>query len=100
MKELTTCQKRDGSIMPFEKHRITNAIHKAFKEANEGNRIIALKVTETVVETITRKFKGKTPTVEDIQDIVEMTLMQKGFNRTAKLYILYRQDRFRTRVGV
>jgi len=100
MKGIKFCQKRDGTIVSFEKNRITNAINKAFIEAGEGNRIIAQKVTETIVERIMRQFQHGIPTVEEIQDIVEVTLMEYNFNASAKRYILYREERKRTRVGV
>lgn len=100
MKEIRFCQKRDGSITTFDKNLISNAITKAFKEANEGNRVIALKITETIVEILIRKYQRGVPTVEDIQDIVENTLMDFNFNRSAKCYILYREKRNRTRVTI
>lgn len=100
MKEIKLCQKRDGSITSFDKTLISNAITKAFKESNEGNRIIALRITETIVERILRKYQKGVPTVEDIQDIVENTLMDFNFNKSAKAYILYREQRSRSRVGI
>lgn len=100
MQVIKFCLKRDGTIVSFEKNRITNAINKAFKEAEEGNRIIAQKVTETVVERIIRQFQREIPSVEKIQDIVEETLMDYKFNKSAKRYILYREERNRSRIGV
>jgi anaerobic ribonucleoside-triphosphate reductase len=96
------CKKRDGSVVSFEKNRIVGAIHRAFIEAEEGNRIIAQKVTESVVEKIMLRYTDEIPYVEDIQDIVEDVLMSYNFRQTAKKYILYRDKHNRNRkiVGV
>lgn len=91
-------QKRNGSIVPFEQQKITNAIFNAAKEVAEKEGLkpdasIAQHVSDTVVETLEKEFKNKTPTVEEIQDIVERTLIEMGHIKTAKAYILYRQKR-------
>lgn len=97
MKKIKFCQKRDGSVESFEKKRITKAIYKAFKESREGNKTIADKVTETVHERLIKIYGTKPPEVEVIQDIVEDTLMNYNFRRTAKAYILYREEHSRKR---
>lgn len=97
MKEVKYCRKRDGTIVAFEKSRIVAAIHKAFLEANEGNRFIAHKVTETVVERVARIFLDDIPDVETIQDVVEEVLAEYRFLKTAKSYILYRDEHNRSR---
>lgn len=98
MKTLKFCKKRNGSIVAFDKQRITNAIAKAFVDAGQGNRILAAKVTESVVEKLLRTHVNDIPTVEDIQDIVEETLMSYRFTVTAKKYILYRDRHSRDRL--
>jgi anaerobic ribonucleoside-triphosphate reductase len=91
MKPVTYCKKRDGSVAEFDKKRIVNAIKKAFDESEEGNRIIAHKISESIVDELERLFREELPTVEQIQDLVEETLMNYQFKLTAKKYILYRQ---------
>ncbi|MCK2000121.1 ATP cone domain-containing protein [[Brevibacterium] frigoritolerans] len=91
------CMKRDGRIVKFDRNRIQLAISKAFIESNEGNVIISKKVTESVIEYITRSYNDKVPKVEEIQDMVEFTLMDLKFRQTAKRYILYREMRNRQR---
>jgi ribonucleoside-triphosphate reductase (formate) len=91
------CMKRDGRIVRFDRNRIQNAILKAFLESNEGNPYIAKKVTESVIERINRIFIESVPNVEQIQDLVEDTLMNLNFRHTAKRYILYREMRNRER---
>jgi len=97
MKTINYCLKRDGSIELFNKTRIINAINKAYKESDEGNREIASRVTATVTERLLRLFPDDIPSVEDIQDVVEDTLMMYNFRTTAKNYILYRVMRNRER---
>lgn len=91
------CVKRNGSLEPFDKKVITNAINESFLSAGEGNRILAKKVTESVVETLIRAFYQGTPHVESIQDIVEDTLITYNFKKSAKAYIKYRLERTRQR---
>lgn len=97
MYNVKQCMKRDGRIVKFDRNRIQVAISKAFIESNEGNVIISKKVTESVIETITRSYNDKVPKVEEIQDMVEFTLMDLKFRQTAKRYILYREMRNRQR---
>lgn len=87
------CRKRDGSIAKFDKKMITNAIVKAFQESNEGNPFLAQKITEKVVDELTRLYPNSIPTIEEIQDIVEFSLIEYDFRLTAKKYILYRNER-------
>ena len=97
MYNIKHCIKRDGRVVRFDRNRIQNAILKAFLESNEGNQYIAKKVTESVIERIARSFVETVPNVEQIQDLVEDTLMRLNFRQTAKRYILYRDMRNRER---
>lgn len=98
MRKMLHCQKRDGQIVMFEKTRIVNAIYKAFEASQEGNKLIAQKMTETIMENILRVHRDVTPTIEDIQDLVEDTLIKNNFKSTARKYILYRSERAKVRV--
>jgi ribonucleoside-diphosphate reductase alpha chain len=89
----TLIRKRDGRIVKFDPEKITNAILKAFVATNFRNKKIAEKLTQQVVGALDRKFKGKIPGVEDVQDIVEEILIKNGLAQVAKAYILYRQKR-------
>lgn len=92
-------RKRDGSLSSFDKKYISSAINKAFLEANEGNPILALKITETILVEIARTFpSNRVPSVEDIQDIVENNLIKANLPAAAKKYILYRNKRSLLRV--
>ena len=89
-------KKRDGSVVPFVQEKITNAIFNSAKEVAEKEDkkpdiSIAQRVSDTVVDTLSKEFKNKTPTVEETQDIVERVLIEMGHIKTAKAYILYRE---------
>lgn len=89
-------KKRDGSFAPFDVTRITSAIHKAMIAAGEGSEMEANMVANKVfaeLVRITKKFKDFVPSVEGIQDTVEKELILSEYVKTAKAYILYRQQR-------
>ena len=86
---IKTIVKRDGITVPFNEEKITNAIYKANKAVAEEkmeNFDLAY-LTKKVVQQI----EGDSCTVEQVQDIVEKTLMKFGWEETAKAYIIYRQ---------
>lgn len=90
----TSVRKRDGRIVPFNQSRITNAVLKAMKASGEGNERDAQQVSDKVVKELTKKFPPThIPHIEEIQDVVEETLILFDFPKTAKSYILYRQQR-------
>lgn len=84
-------EKRDGSIVDFNKDKITNAIIKAMKSVDMVDEKEASNVATQVVKEINKANKP-IPGVEDIQDIVEEKLMKKH-PKVAKEYITYRNQR-------
>ena len=90
-------RKRDGRIVPFDPERITNAISKAGAATGEFDREMAAKFTIKVLAIAQQVIKDRIPTVEEIQDIVEEVLMASPYRRTAKAYILYREQHARIR---
>ncbi len=94
--------KRDGNIVAFDAEKIKTAILKAVSVTKEFDEKEAEKVTRKVVkmaEEIADKKESnlKAPTVEEVQDAVELSLYSYGFTQTAKTYILYREQRKRIR---
>ncbi len=89
--------KRDGSTQPFEAKKITNAILKAGQSTGEFDAETAKKLTIKVVITVQQLYAETTPSVENIQDIVENVLLTSTFHKTAKAYILYRDQRAKVR---
>lgn len=84
-------EKRDGSIVDFNKDKITNAILKAMKSVDMVDEKEASNVATQVVKEVNKANKS-IPGVEDIQDIVEEKLMKK-LPKVAKEYITYRNQR-------
>jgi len=86
-------RKRDGKLAEFSSERITNAIWKAAKAVGGKDKETAKRLSEEVVNELEKRFGDEgVPTVEEIQDLVEKTLIEKGHARTAKAYILYRKQ--------
>ncbi|HOL21283.1 MAG TPA: ATP cone domain-containing protein, partial [bacterium] len=90
-------RKRDGSIVPFNKQKIADAIFKAAQSVGGQDRYLAEDLAEVVWLYLEKEYKGDIPSVEEIQDIVERVLIKTGHAKTAKAYILYRQKRARAR---
>ena len=85
-------QKRDGRVVDFDSSKITSAIAKAGKATEEFEEREARKLTLKVL-TLARELNlDSSPEVEEIQDIVERVLLDSPFHRTAKAYILYREQ--------
>jgi len=106
-------KKRDGNLEDFNLEKISNAIYKAMLAVDNGSQdnaeIVAQKVFEKLIKNLevrkkNQEFKNEMlecrdgcPSVEEIQDIVEETLMSSEFHDVAKAYILYRQERSKLR---
>jgi len=94
----TKIRKRDGRIVDFDKEKITEAIWKAARAVGGTDRKISEEVCNDVVAMLAEKFNGKRiPSVEDVQDIVEKVLIERGHAKTAKAFILYREEHAKLR---
>ena len=93
-------KKRNGQIVDFHPQKITVAVQKAFAAVlGESHDTESTEISRTVVDAIDLRF-GTTafiPSVEDIQDLVEMALMQRGYFNVAKAYIIYRYEHEKAR---
>ena len=86
-------RKRDGRIVPFDIEKITEAIFKAAKAVGGTDRGAAVHIAESVVDILSILYKDEhIPTVENVQDLVEKMLIEKGHAKVAKAYILYREQ--------
>jgi ribonucleoside-triphosphate reductase len=91
-KIIARIKKRDGAVVDFAQDKITHAIAKAMKSQGIDDFSQAKTVSDIVTFVIEEKFGGYTiPSVEQIQDMVEMVLMKRGYLEVAKSYILYRE---------
>lgn len=86
-------KKRNGNFSTFDKSKITIAIQKAMLEVNI-NTDKAYDITKIVCD----KIKDRSEiSIEEIQDVIESTLMENNYPTVAKAYILYRDERKRAR---
>lgn len=104
---LSQVRKRDGRIVAFDSSRIQSALFRAMRVAGEGDLAKdPARVAEQVVSELNRRYSythitspvsSPVPSIEEIQDLVEESLILFDFPKTAKAYILYRQERARIR---
>jgi uridine kinase len=98
MPKVTHVVKRSGAVVPFNPDRITNAIYRAAVAVGGRDREQAEWLTEQVVQILQATItEGQTPHIEVIQDAVEKVLIENGHAKTAKAYILYREEKERRR---
>ncbi|QNM85372.1 ribonucleotide-diphosphate reductase subunit beta [Polaribacter pectinis] len=98
--KITQIIKRDSGTSNFELDKITRAIEKAMISVNNGSLEDAMAITNIVNGTLLERKLNEpnyTPTVEQVQDIVEYKLMDSRFRDVAKAYILYRDEQTRNR---
>lgn len=93
----TRIKKRDGREVPFDDTKITDAIFKAARAVGGEDRETAVALTLEVLRMLKQRYNGQIFGVEDVQDVVEKVLIEKGHAKTAKAYILYRDKRTRIR---
>ena len=89
--------KRDGSIKDFDPSKIQKAIEKAGKATGEFGPAIAAEITENQVMPKIRALNVATPHIEQVQDAVEQALFESGHFTTLRAYIVYREQRAKSR---
>ncbi len=94
---ITQIRKRDGGIAAFDASKISMALVKAGRVTGEFNEAIARSLTLRVLTVAQMLASDETPSVEQIQDVVEEVLLNSPFKKTAKAYILYRDQHARIR---
>jgi ribonucleoside-triphosphate reductase len=87
--------KRDGRKLAFDKSRITSAVYKAARAT--GEKLSPEEFSSLVVDELLELGEDYIPRVEEIQDIVERLLIEKNYVKTARAYILYREQHARIR---
>jgi len=85
-------KKRDGRMVAFNAKKIESAITKAGLETGEFDQKEAAKLTKEVLAILDGRNQKRIPDVEAIQDIVEDTLLASKYKKTAKAYIIYRDQ--------
>jgi ribonucleoside-triphosphate reductase len=94
----STILKRDGRVVAFDIERIENALTRCFASLNRKPQTSVPELARRVVNIIAAKSRADTPTVEGVQDIVEMVLQAAGEFEAAKRYILYRAEHAQKRI--
>ena len=87
--------RRDGTAVAFDPTKIENAVAKAFMATDELDARDISSVSRAICLIVTTTLNGRkldAATVEEIQDEVESALMNCGYAKTAKAYILYRRQ--------
>lgn len=90
-------RKRSGEVVSFDQKKITIAIHKAGQATGEFDLVEAEALTDEVMQQIGKRLSQDLPTVEQVQDLVEETLLASPYRKTAKSYIIYRDQHARMR---
>ena len=85
-------KKRDGRTAKFDRKKIEKAIEKAGLETGEFDAAQAVELTDKVMDVLEERNQKRLPSVEDVQDIVEDILIESKFKKTAKAYIIYRDQ--------
>ena len=85
-------KKRDGRTAKFDRKKIEKAIEKAGLETGEFDAAQAVELTDKILGVLETRNQKRLPSVEDIQDIVEDALIDSKFKKTAKAYIIYRDQ--------
>ncbi len=86
-------RKRNGNVTPFQVDKITGAILKAAQATGEFDQSEARRLTVWVLGLAKALLEHEIPEVESIQDLVEEVLLSSPHKKTAKAYILYREQR-------
>ncbi len=90
-------KKRNGIVVPFRPEKITEAIRKAGEATGEFDEEAAQRLMLRSLNLAQQALPGEIPSVEQIQDVVEEILLSSQYKRTAKAYILYREQHARIR---
>jgi ribonucleoside-triphosphate reductase len=93
----TQIRKRNGRLVPFDARNIKTAILKAGHATGEFGDDVARSLTSRVLTVAQMALGQETPTVEQIQDVVEEVLLASPFKKTTKAFILYRDQHTRNR---
>ncbi len=89
----TRVAKRDGAVVSFDAKKIESAIRRAGQASGDFADLEAGLLTAQVVKVLSHRFHGeRVPQIEDIQDVVEQTLIAANHFETARSYIVYREQ--------
>lgn len=85
--------KRSGVKVEFDVNRIKNSIWRAMLSENKADEKVLNDVVEEVLHLISQQYANREPSVEEIQDLIEISLMRKSLFDVAKSFIIYRKKK-------
>ncbi len=91
--------KRSGERAPFDARKIENALERAGAATGEFDADEAMLLSAQVRKVLMFRFHGQAPQIEQIQDVVEQTLVAANHLKTARAYIVYREKHAALRRG-
>ncbi len=94
---ITKVRKRDGRLVDFDESKIADAIYKAACAVGGEDRFLSEELSGVVTLFLEKRYPGRVPQIEEIQDMVEKVLIETGHASTAKAYSLDRDRRARAR---
>jgi ribonucleoside-diphosphate reductase alpha chain len=101
MMNQTVIRKRNGKVVPFDAEKITQAVSKAFfKMTGDAQYAVATEIKDVTMRKLAdlyREEENSVPYVEQIQDLVEQSIMEAGYYEVGKHYILYRHEKIKER---
>ncbi len=96
--------KRSGTVVPYDEEKIIIAISRAYIAVEGGQASISSRVhesseklTQNITDVLTRRNGPRAVHIEEIQDLVELSLMRSGEHKVARSYVLYREERSKER---
>ena len=91
-------KKRNGSFVDFDRSRIESAMSKAFQAGGSAvdDRFFSI-LADDIVAILEERFTDRIPSVEDVQDVVEKIVAQRGYFEVARAYIIYRYEHTKER---
>lgn len=91
---ITKVRKRDGDVVVFDENKINSAVWKAVRAVGGKDKEKSDNLSSLIVKKLNEKYGiNQIPNIEDIQDMVESTLIKEGHDQVAKAFILYRKSR-------
>lgn len=75
---VSSIRKRDARIVPFDVNKIAQAIFRAASSQGGKDYVLSLKIAAEVLERLNEQFEDAVPDVEQVQDLVEKTLIKSG----------------------
>ncbi len=95
IRKVESVRKRDGNTVPYDEHRIADAIVKAARSAGHDNAAIGRDLASVVTMYLERHREREVPTTEEIQQLVENILFDLGHAAIAKATIVFREKKGR-----